>query len=617
MDGSVVRAQAGLTPHERGTMKSLLTLHLHVLVNLGQHCSIDISRDVQYATERYKDEGDGYLTIVLPRLAKALEKGLEQGMWPTQDVHQTWVHHRGLPAFLRGFLRRIFDERTGSLLADPDVECIWAVRQFCYLSHKIKRACSPERERAAFAQFVATDHSLLGLPGRLDQSRVETFSRISDRLFGTLFRKADLAIAEWQLIPKHGPGVTAERASQLSRREYAYWTERLESVFPHWRYTSNLPRWEEPVVIPMSEELPVRVTSVPKTQSTPRIIAIEPSSVQYAQQGLKRFFYEGIARGPLSRVLGFSDQERNRDMALDASAYETHGTLDLSEASDRVHWYLVKLMFRRYPHLWEFAWATRSHRADVPYEGVIPLQKYASMGSALTFPIEAMVFTILAVAGIEQATNRRFQPRELPGVVSVYGDDIIVPVGAIDHVIDWLEHFGAKVNRSKSFWNGKFRESCGAEFYAGHDVSVVRLRAELPSSRDDAAELAALVDFRNRALMAGLWGVVTAVDEELDSLIRLPYSNVSSTARDAYLHRATFLWVNPGRGSKWNPDLQRLERRVPVLVPHAEKYRKDGEAGLLEWFHDVLRRDDLVDRYDGQERATSFSIKRRGTCAYS
>jgi hypothetical protein len=597
-------------------MKSLLTLHLLVLENLGQLCSIDISRDVSSITKRYEEEGDGYLTIVLPRLGKALERGLELGTWPAQDVHQTWVHHRGLPALLRGFLRRIFDEH-GSLLAEPDAECIWAVRQFCYLTHKIERACSPEREAQAFEQFVATDRSLLGLPGRLDRERLETFKKISNRLFGSIFQKADLAIANWDLVPKHGPGATAERASQLEKRDYAYWTERLDTVFPYWRYTRNLPYQEAPMAVPMSDELPVRVVSVPKTQSTPRIIAIEPSSMQYAQQGLKRVFYEEIGRGPLSRVLGFRDQERNRDMALDASAFRTHGTLDLSEASDRVHWFLVKAMFERYPHLWEFAWATRSHRADVPLEGVIPLQKFASMGSALTFPIEAMVFTTLVVAGVEQAKNRRFQPRDLPGVVSVYGDDLIVPIDAIDHVIDWLEHFGAKVNRSKSFWNGKFRESCGAEYYDGHDVSVVRLRSELPSSRDDAAEIAALVDFRNRALGIGLWNVVTAIDEELESFIRLPYSNVTSTARHAFLHRATFLPVRPEKESKWNPDLQRLERRVPVLVGRAAKYRPDGEAGLLEWFHDVLRRDDLVDRYDSQERATSFSIQRRGTCAFS
>ncbi len=591
-------------------MKSLLTLHLSVLRNLGRYCSIDIARDMKTVTDRCEEEGESFLTITLPQLAKALERGLDTGFWPAQEVNGLFHHFRGLPAFMRGFLSRIFDDKTGQLLATPDAECIWAVRQFCFLTHKVERPCTPLRERQAFAQFVATDDSLYGLPGRIDPGRLDTYRRISRRLFGRVFQECDRKIANWELIPKHGPGAVAERASQKERRSYSYWHDRLESVFPYWRYTVNSVYQSSDHVVPISDEQPVRVVSVPKTQSTPRIIAIEPAVMQYAQQGLKRELYELIGRGPLKDVLGFQDQTRNRVLAHEASVKGNLGTLDLSEASDRVHWFLIRELFRDYPHLWEFVWAARSHMADVPFHGVLPLQKFASMGSALTFPLEAIVFTILTVAGVEQAQGRRLKPRDLPGVVSVYGDDIIAPVDSIDHVIEWLEHFGAKVNQRKSFWNGKFRESCGAEFYDGTDVSVVRLRTELPSSRDDAAEIAALVDFRNRAFMAGLWDVVTEIDEELDSLIRLPYSRADSEERSAYLHRATFLPVQR-TGTRWEPNLQRDERRVPVLVPQATSYVVDGEAGLLEWFHDALRRDDLVDRFASKERSTSFSIKRR------
>ncbi len=601
---------AGLEPLERGQMKSLQTLHLSVLGNLGRYCSIDITRDGETVAHRCEEEGESFLTITLPQLAKGLERGLDTGYWPVQELNGKFLHLRGLPVFMRGFLNRIFDEKSGLLLATPDAECIWAIRQFCYLSHKVERPCTPLRERQAFAQFVATDDSLYGLPGRIDRGRLETYHKITMRLFGRVFQECDRKIANWELVPKHGPGAVAERASQKERRSYSYWHDRLESVFPYWRYTTNSVYQSSDHVVPISEEQPARVTSVPKTQSTPRIIAIEPAVMQYAQQGLKRELYELIGRGPLKDVLGFQDQTRNRVMAYEASISGSHGTLDLSEASDRVHWFLVSELFRNFPHLRDFVWSTRSHKADVPFHGVLPLQKFASMGSALTFPLEAIVFTILTVAGVEQAQGRRLQARDLPGLVSVYGDDIIAPTGSIDHVIDWLEHFGAKVNQRKSFWNGKFRESCGAEFYDGTDVSVVRLRSELPSSRDDAAEIAALVDFRNRAFMAGLWDVTVEIDEELDSLIGLPYARADSEERNAYLHRTTFLPISR-TGSRWEPNLQRDERRVPVLVPKTEKFSVDGEAGLLEWFHDALRRGDLVDRFASQERSTSFSIKRR------
>lgn len=600
-------------------MKSLLTLHQTMLRSVAQHCSTDVVRDVSYIAARWEDEGDSFLTITLPRFAKVLEKALSAGSWPE---HEPLGFKRvgGLPAFMQGFLFRIF-RKDGSLLDDPDANCIWAVRQVCYLSHKIERQCTPERESAAFDQFIRTDEQLIGLPGRIDPERLIQFKRVAMRLFGDMFNYLDARIAAYELVPKHGPGAVAESLSQKEKRDFLYWPERLESVFPYWRYTRNS-EWPstKPELVPIDGELPVRVVAVPKTQSTPRIIAIEPSSVQYAQQGLKREIYEWVGRGPLNKVLGFQDQERNQLLAEKASVDHSLATLDLSEASDRVHWFLVHEMTKMWPHLWDFIWATRSHRAQLPGGVVIPLQKFASMGSALTFPLEAMVFTTLALCGIESSRNSRLRIRDLSGLLSVYGDDIIVPIDSVDCVVDWLEHFGAKVNRAKSFWSGSFRESCGAEYYNGTDVSVVRLRHELPSSRDDAAEIAALVDFRNRCYRAGLWVMVAELDEELETLIRLPISRASqdeqiqefnlNSDQDYYLTRVTFLPYTV-KFVKFNFHLHRLERRVPVLAAKARVYTVDGEAGLLEWFQSSLRRGDFVNRFDSQERPTSFSIKRR------
>lgn len=593
-------------------MKSLLTLHTSVLVDLGRQCSTDITRDRKSIAMRVKDEGDSFLTITLPLLAKALEKGLESGSWPERSELSEFRYHRGLPVLLRGFLLRVFNA-DGQLRVDPDVDCIRAIRQFCLLSQKVKRECTPERIRAAFNGFVDTDRTLLGLPGRIDPARLRTFVRVAHKLFGEMFAHCDSSVASYELIPRHGPGSVAEKLSPLEKRDFAYWTDRLEAVFPMWRYTRNTGYTSADMAVTPDSELPVRVITVPKTQSTPRIIAIEPSAMQYAQQGLKREIYEYIGRGPLRKVLGFQDQTRNQRLAREASVSRRYATLDLSEASDRVHWFLVYKMLERYPHLWEFVWATRSRSADVPGHGVIPLQKFASMGSALTFPLEAIVFTTLAACGMRSSGDwPRISAKTLSGHLSVYGDDIIVPVGVVDHVIDWLEHFGAKVNRRKSFWNGKFRESCGAEFYDGHDVTVVRARAELPSSRDDAANIAAFIDLRNRFFTAGMWGVVKDMDERLESLIRVPHVNVNRAAFSGFLHLLTTLSSDAGP-ERFNPVLQRNEVKVPVLKPLSRSYRVDGEAGLLEWFHSSLTRGDLVDRYDGQERATSFSIKRSWT----
>jgi len=592
-------------------VKSLLQLHIAILAEVGQYCSTEVTHDMEYMSRRTEDEGESFLTLTLPTFGKALEKGLAEGRFPLQDV-TNFRHVRGLPAFMQGFLKLIFS-RDGVLLDDPDASAIWAIRQLCYLTYKIERDCTPERVKAAIDQYVSTDDELRFLPKRISAENRETFIRVSRRLFGSIFAELDRKIAHYELVPKHGPGAVAEKLNPLRKWNLTYWTTRLEGVFPHWRYRSNLPCWDNDLeLVTPDAELPVRVVTVPKTQKTPRIIAIEPSTVQYAQQGLKTEIYRLIeSDSHLKEILGFSEQGRNQEMARKGSLDGSLATLDLSEASDRVHWWLVQQMVRDFPHLRDFLDATRSQRAEVEGYGVIPIVKFASMGSALTFPIEAMIFTVLAVMGMGERGKRSIPVHRLVGAVSVYGDDIIVPTDRVAHVIGWLEAFGFKVNRSKSHWRGNFRESCGKEFYRGQDVSVQKFRQDFPASREDAARVASLVDFRNRCYNAGMWGVV----KELDKVTTQVVPFVPSRDDSIGLVHVTFL--PPSQKTRYNRHLQRLEVKVPYLHPHGRSYRVDGERGLLNWFHQTHLREHAPEEpsFTSQERPTAFSIYSRWALA--
>lgn len=589
-------------------MKSLVTLHQSVLLDAGSFCSVDTKRDAERLALRTEDEGESFLTIVLPSFAKALERGLSDGIWPRLSGFK---HHRGLPAFLRGFLTRIFDA-DGRILDDPDANCIWAVRQICYLTHKITRPTTPERELKAVRGFIKTDSLLETALDGVTAAKWETFDKVVLEWFGDMFNELDRKIASYELIPRHGPGAVADRLDHTQRWEFAYWTDRLEGVFPSWRYRENLPTSVHPCPVPEELELPVRVVTVPKTQSTPRIIAIEPSSVQYAQQGLKREIYEYVSTSLLNGVIGFADQTRNQLMAREASITGDFATLDLSEASDRVHLDVVKRLLKRWPHLQDYVLATRSSHANV--NGlIIQLNKFASMGSALTFPIEAIVFMTLALMGMQDAEGKRLTKRNALGRISVYGDDIVVPVGTTADVVDTLELFGFKVNRSKSFWNGYFRESCGKEYYRGHDVSVIRLRAEVPTSRQDATLIKRFTDFRNRAYSAGLWRTVRVCDPILNRFA-IPLQFVVEGRVDdlGIIARETVLQT-PWKGV-WSPQHQKWVRRVPYLREKAVSYKLDGSAGLLNWFHENVRRTDsfVGPSFESQERPHAFSINMRG-----
>jgi hypothetical protein len=144
------------------------------------------------------------------------------------------------------------------------------------------------------------------------------------------------------------------------------------------------------------------------------------------------------------------------------------------------------------------------------------------MGSALCFPVEAMVFATIVLCGIEDALRRQMTRKTIHGLagkVRVYGDDIIVPAECAEAVVGKLEDFGLRVNTNKSFWTGKFRESCGKEYYAGEDVSIVRVREVLPSRRQDASELISTVSLRNQLYKAGYWRVVDALDHFLEGIL--------------------------------------------------------------------------------------------------
>jgi hypothetical protein len=106
--------------------------------------------------------------------------------------------------------------------------------------------------------------------------------------------------------------------------------------------------------------------------------------------------------------------------------------------------------------------------------------------------------------------------------VRTYGDDIIVPVRYVRSVVSELETFGFKVNASKSFWTGYFRESCGKDYYKGEDVSVVRVRRVFPTQRSDAQEIISVVSLRNQLYKRGLWRTTKYLDNLVERVIPFP-----------------------------------------------------------------------------------------------
>jgi len=546
-------------------VKSLTSLWSCAAEELATRCCTSATRDIKTVTGRVEHEGLSFLAITLADFGKATQKWLDQGFVVPSDcpAFKRAGGRCGLPAFLRGFLERVFDSSSGVLLDDPCIEAIYAVRQLSLMFSKIalpsqtsdgleiggrdRKVVSVERERRAMRNFVECEQDVKASDARLDPLYLQDFRRMSEMLFGDLFAKVDRDVHWGRLIPKHGPGATADRLSSNAKYNLRTWPARLQPYFPATDFLIPNSSFRDELgrvldVLEPGQELPVRVITVPKTLKAPRVIAIEPAAMQYAQQSIRLALADAIKEdGFLSRIIGLDDQVPNQELARLGSLRGDLATLDLSDASDRVSNQHVLTMLDGYPQLLGAVQACRSRKADVPGHGEIRLAKFASMGSALCFPFEAMVFATVIFLGIERELNTPLCPDDLhryAGQVRVFGDDLIVPRDHVLSVVDELSVFGHKVNVSKSYWTGRFRESCGKEYYDGHDVSIVRCRQVLPTRRTDANGVIAVVALRNLLYQAGLWGCTRWLDNYIKGVIK-HFPNVAPTS--PLLGRVSFL----------------------------------------------------------------------------
>lgn len=585
-------------------MKSLTVFLQWVLEESGTLCNVCTTHDLKTAMRRFEHEGESFLTISLASFGKDLEKGLDQG-YVDHTMFPGFEKHRGTPRFLGGFLDRVFDRSSGRLLDAPDTEAIRCLRQITLMWAKINLPCTERRTRAAFRQYAQCELEVRNSDAVVTEEMLQTISRLSLLLFGKVWDDLSNRIDSFQITPKHGPGQTADKLLGNQKWVFKSWTRRLESVFPSSEYL--IPSWRHYEYLSETHfhepgtELPVKVITVPKTQKTPRIIAMEPVCMQYMQQGLYAAIKEDVHKDDnLWRILGWGGDPRmgtttrdfggdpslaklNHELARRGSSSGAYATLDLKEASDRVSYQHVLALVRYWPSVREAIDATRSRKADVPGFGVLRLAKFASMGSALTFPLEAMIFTILAFHGIEKELNRPLTAKDikrLRGKVRVFGDDIIVPQRYVQSVVGTLEAFGYRVNGSKSFWTGKFRESCGKDYYDGEDVSIVKLRHMPPSDRSDLSGWADLAEFRNLMYQFGYWKTAKSIDNYFREN-RIPFPDVESTS--PVVGRITYLGydVSQTRMCKY---LHRPLVKGLVRTPIIPKNGIDGVPAL----HKVL-----------------------------
>lgn len=483
--------------------------------------------DIRTIVKRSSDLN--FLTKELPALGKAVDYSLSTGFLNFSECRFKPKKGTQLPLLFHDLFEKVYNN-DGSLRYTLCSESLRLLRLSCYMCYKLEVEFSEETNRQSYAKFLLTDQNV---KNDFTHSQLDALRPFVNSVMPNVMDS---------LVPNHGNGAVCERLNHYGKRSFRAFP-RADFLIPSaWDY-QNLDHAMEHKNSMRYEGLVARYINVPKDSRGPRGIALQPTRLMSYQKALMKILYEYIEEAsPAKGLINFTDQTINQELARKASMTEAYCTIDLKDASDLVSWNLVKQVVSEE---WaDLLTATRCTHIEID-DKIIPLNKFASMGSALCFPIEAICFWAIC--------------RTVSNEVYVYGDDIIVPNQDYDVVVNALSSYGLIVNADKSLHNGKFRESCGGEYYFGNNITPLRLKRVDPQS---------IIAFANNLVEAGL---LEAADNIVSSL---EYKTGQIYCRGKIGDRARPFVFNNGRLSsnhvffkrRYVTDFQRYEYRIPSLV---------------------------------------------------
>lgn len=430
-----------------------------------------------------------------------------------------------------------------------------------------------------------------------DYLRVE--SSIDDRYPESLCHDLNITIRSWlkdfdssNLHFRHSNGAVAEKGVRSLEAKYECLTSDQMLTFcfgdPWWsvRSSSKLRRVS-------------RTRFVPKSYKTFRTISMEPATLMYIQQGVWNEIRTLVSRTPyLRNHIGFDDQERNQKLARIGSLNRNYATIDLSSASDSVSYELVKKLFKG-SKVYKYLIGTRSSMTLLPSGITLKLKKFAPMGSALCFPVETIIF-----AAVCDLVTRR---HGVAADYSVYGDDIIVPTQCVGDVVNVLFALGFVTNSDKSFsrtdcW---FRESCGAEYCDGYDVTPMRVSRKYTHHKRDV-RLSELMSLANMAYDRGYFTLRSYFIRKLFGQVvryrfhqkgkKFQYIDGPILPMFGLLALKSDESTNFHLKHRFNPDLQTEE--VYCTKVYTETARGSEDLRLRHWFEETQNRDVRPSRHD-------------------
>jgi hypothetical protein len=538
-----------------------------------------LARDFHTLQKRVSCEGVSFCTKILPKLGKAFERALETGRIEVPREFKRSHGNQTIPAFMQAMFMRCFGP-CGSL-GEPSPGVIRDIRQVLFFVYKLELPYLRVQEQAVLTAFLDTENELRCGDEPMDGPVFQGARELVTEVCGGFDASA--------ILPRHGPGAVATGERQDEKWTFKRLYPSLHRLYPYYEYFMvggareliDRIKWYRGLV---RDEIPTaKVVLVPKDSRGPRLISCEPLEIQYIQQGIMKSLVPHIEKHRLTRErVNFTFQDFNRNLATISSIDRSRATIDLKDASDRVSLRLVEQLFAD-TALLDALRATRSPQTRMPDGTIVELCKYAPMGSALCFPIEALCFWAIASSAISLSFNVPLH--ESGRLVYVYGDDIIIPRNAYECVIGALESASLRVNRTKCFVDGYFRESCGMDAYKGHDVTPLKIRTLWTGKPSDGSAFASYVTYANRLGELGygqtaafLWAMIERVYG------RVPYGTSESGYPSRWVSskfKALIKNIEEGFRVRWKDSVQVVEILAKRITTHLDETSLDGWNRLL------------------------------------
>lgn len=339
----------------------------------------------------------------------------------------------------------------------------------------VPAGASRELHDAAISSFIDRNEKLSD-KFYIPLHRGRLFEAWRNRIFDTImvgdFQSSMLSLGTCFLLGKPGPGATrGTRFTDFNRKMWhSDWTYANKLIATHFE-TSLSDRWAQ-AALTRRERFTSRqvngssLTSVPKDSKKNRCICTEPAINMFYQLGAHSVFSQILNRS--FRLDIRIQSELNKKAAQKGSIDGSNATIDLSDASDHIHYDLVRQLFP--PSAFRVLDLLRSPGFDVGGK-YYKFNMISSMGNGFTFAL--MTYLLVTLLDVFLDANG---DRYTPGRDGVFGDDIILPAHLATEFMLVLSDFGFVVNHDKSYSAGFFRESCGGDFFHGHNVRGIYIK---------------------------------------------------------------------------------------------------------------------------------------------